>query len=117
MPPVRLATTGTLGATASKTTRGVRGGLTDLRKIAAIADTWGLQIAPHCFHELMVHLMASIPNANYLEYMDWNDDLWVEPAIPVDGMVRPSETPGHGVRFRPDVLSDSRVGGFEAGSG
>ena len=95
----------------------MRGGLTDLRKTAAIADTWGLQIAPHCFHELMVHLMASIPNANYLEYMDWNDDLWVEPAIPVDGMVRPSETPGHGVRFRPDVLSDSRVGGFETGSG
>ena len=91
----------------------MRGGLTDLRKTAAIADTWGLQIAPHCFHELMVHLMASIPNANYLEYMDWNDDLWVEPAIPVDGMIRPSETPGHGVRFRPDVLSDSRVGGFE----
>ena len=36
----------------------MRGGLTELRKIAAVADTWGIQIAPHLFHELTVHLMA-----------------------------------------------------------
>ncbi|MEQ1613328.1 MAG: mandelate racemase/muconate lactonizing enzyme family protein, partial [Hyphomicrobiaceae bacterium] len=53
----------------------MRGGLTELRKIAAVADTWGISIAPHCFHELMVQINASIPNASYLEYMDWNDDL------------------------------------------
>jgi L-alanine-DL-glutamate epimerase-like enolase superfamily enzyme len=57
--------------------------------------------------------MASIPNANYLEYMDWNDDLWVTPAIPVAGILQPSEAPGHGVAFRPEVLRDFRVGGFE----
>ena len=27
----------------------VRGGLTDLRKTAAIADTWGMTIAPHLY--------------------------------------------------------------------
>ena len=27
----------------------MRGGLTDLRKIATIADTWGMTIAPHLF--------------------------------------------------------------------
>ena len=32
-----------------------RGGFTELRKIAAVADTYGLQIAPHVFHELTVH--------------------------------------------------------------
>ena len=91
----------------------MRGGFTELRKIAAVADTWGLTIAPHCFHELMVHLTASIPNANYLEYMIWNDDLWIEPAIPVNGMLKPLEHPGHGLRFKPEVLRDHRVGGFE----
>ena len=30
----------------------MRGGFTELRKIAANADTWGIQIAPHLFHEL-----------------------------------------------------------------
>ncbi len=91
----------------------MRGGLTELRKIAAVAETWGIAIAPHLFHELTVHLMASIPNANYLEYMDWNDDLWIEPAIPVDGFLAPPEAPGHGLRFKPEILRDCRVGGFE----
>jgi L-alanine-DL-glutamate epimerase-like enolase superfamily enzyme len=91
----------------------MRGGLTELRKIAAVADTWGIQIAPHLFHELTVHLMASIPNANYLEYMDWNDDVWVNPAIPVKGLLKPPETPGHGVAFKPDLLKSARVGGGE----
>jgi L-alanine-DL-glutamate epimerase-like enolase superfamily enzyme len=91
----------------------MRGGLTELRKIAAVAETWGIQIAPHLFHELTVHLMASIPNANYLEYMDWNDDIWVNPAIPVKGMLKPPETPGHGVAFKPEILKSARVGGDE----
>lgn len=92
----------------------MRGGLTEMRKIAAVADTWGLQIAPHCFHELCVHVNASIPNANYLEYMDWNDDIWVAPVLPVNGMMTPPETPGHGLAFKPEVLRSHRVGGFEA---
>ncbi len=91
----------------------MRGGLTELRKIAAIADTWGIQIAPHLFHELLVHVLCSIPNANYAEYMDWNDDLWVTPAIPVNGTLRPREEPGHGLRFKPEILKDCRTGGFE----
>jgi L-alanine-DL-glutamate epimerase-like enolase superfamily enzyme len=40
----------------------MRGGMTDLRKIATLADTWGITIAPHLFPELNVHLLASIPN-------------------------------------------------------
>jgi L-alanine-DL-glutamate epimerase-like enolase superfamily enzyme len=91
----------------------MRGGLTEMRKIAAVADTWGLQIAPHCFHELCVHVTASTPNANYLEYMDWNDDIWVSPAIPKDGIVTPSDAPGNGLAFKPELLKDERVGRFE----
>lgn len=91
----------------------MRGGLTEMRKIAAVADTWGLQIAPHCFHELCVHVTASIPNANYLEYMDWNDDIWIAPVIPTNGVVTPSEAPGHGLALRPEILRDARVGGNE----
>lgn len=92
----------------------MRGGLTEMRKVAAVADTWGLQVAPHCFHELCVHVSASIPNASYLEYMDWNDDIWVAPVVPVKGMVTPSETPGHGLAFKPELLKSCRVGGSES---
>lgn len=90
-----------------------RGGFTELRKIAAVADTWGLQIAPHLFHELMIHLLASIPNANYLEYMDWNDDIYVDARIPVDGKIKVPEEPGHGVAFKPEIVKDCRIGGQE----
>jgi L-alanine-DL-glutamate epimerase-like enolase superfamily enzyme len=92
----------------------MRGGLTELRKIAAVAETWGIEIAPHLFHELTVHVMASIPNANYLEYMDWNDDLWIEPAIPTGGTLRPPERPGHGLAFKEAALASHRIGGFES---
>ena len=57
----------------------MRGGYTDLRKISVLADTWGLQMAPHLFPELNVQLLASIPNGAWIEDMGLSEDLWVEP--------------------------------------
>jgi L-alanine-DL-glutamate epimerase-like enolase superfamily enzyme len=90
-----------------------RGGLTELRKIAAVAETFGIAIAPHLFHELTVHLLASIPNASYLEYMDWNDDIYVDARVPVNGFVMAPEEPGHSVAFKSEILTDCRIGGRE----
>jgi L-alanine-DL-glutamate epimerase-like enolase superfamily enzyme len=87
----------------------MRGGLTELRKIAALADTWGMSIAPHLFPELMVQVMASIPNGIWLEQMGWLDDLWVEPLAVVAGMARVPERPGHGLAFKPEILRDCRI--------
>jgi L-alanine-DL-glutamate epimerase-like enolase superfamily enzyme len=90
----------------------MRGGYTELRKIAAAAEPWGIKVAPHLFHEHMIHLLASIPNASWLEYMTWNDDLWIEPILPnKNGTMTPPERPGHGLAFRPEVLKDHRIGG------
>ncbi len=89
----------------------MRGGLTELRKIATVADTWGVRIAPHLYHELMTHLNASIPNAEVLEYMGFMDDLWVEPVHPVNGMVRPPSAPGHGLAIKPELIKDHQVKG------
>jgi L-alanine-DL-glutamate epimerase-like enolase superfamily enzyme len=90
----------------------MRGGYSELRKIASMAEPYGIRLAPHLFHEQMVHVLASIPNASYLEYMDWNDDLWIEPVLPAqDGTMSPPERPGHGLAFRPEVLKDHRIGG------
>ena len=69
----------------------MRGGLTDLRKIAAIADTWGMTMAPHLFPELNVQLLASIPNGLWIEDMGLSDDLWVEPVPVVNGMITAPE--------------------------
>ncbi len=87
----------------------MRGGLTELRKIAALADTWGMTLAPHLFPELNVHLLASIPNGLWIEYMGLLDDLWVDP-VPVEGgFISAPERPGHGLAFKPEVLTDFRI--------
>ena len=84
----------------------MRGGYTELRLIADHANRAGLKIAPHMFPELSVHLNAAIPNPSWLEYMGWYDHLWVEPNLPVNGMMAPSERPGHGMDFKPELFSD-----------
>lgn len=87
----------------------MRGGFTELRRIAALADTWGLHIAPHLFPELMVQLLAAIPNPHWIEYVDWMEDAWVEPVLPVGGRYTPPERPGHGLAFRAEFLRDHRL--------
>ena len=87
----------------------MRGGFTDLRKTATLADTWGMSLAPHLFPELNVQLLASIPNGAWIEEMGLSQDLWVDPVPVVDGMITAPERPGHGLAFRPEVLRDFRV--------
>ena len=87
----------------------MRGGFTDLRKTAVLADTWGMTIAPHLFPELNVQLLASIPNGLWIEDMGLSNDLFVEPVPVVDGMITAPERPGHGLAFKPEILRDCRV--------
>jgi L-alanine-DL-glutamate epimerase-like enolase superfamily enzyme len=87
----------------------MRGGLTDLRKTAAIADTWGMNIAPHLFPELNVQLLASIPNGLWIENMGLLDDVWIEPVPVKDGMITAPERPGHGMAFKPEILKEFRI--------
>jgi D-arabinonate dehydratase len=84
----------------------MRGGYTELRRIAEAANGVGITIAPHMFPELSTHLVASIPNPSWLEYMGWYDHLWVEPVLPKDGMITPPDRPGHGMDFRPELFRD-----------
>jgi L-alanine-DL-glutamate epimerase-like enolase superfamily enzyme len=87
----------------------MRGGFTDLRKTAALADTFGLTIAPHLFPELNVQLLASIPNGLWIEDMGLSNDLFVDPVPVVNGTITVPERPGHGLAFKPEILRDCRV--------
>jgi D-arabinonate dehydratase len=87
----------------------MRGGFTELRRIARLSEPAGIRIAPHLFHELMIHLNASIPNASWLEYMGWADDLFIDPVPPRGGFVTPPERPGHGLEFNPGLVRRYRV--------
>jgi L-alanine-DL-glutamate epimerase-like enolase superfamily enzyme len=51
-----------------QTDAAVCGGITEWRRIASMADAYGITICPHWFHDLHVHLVAAAPNARYVEY-------------------------------------------------
>lgn len=46
----------------------VCGGITEWRRIAQTAASYGVTMCPHWFHDLHVHLVASAPNARYVEF-------------------------------------------------
>ncbi len=87
----------------------IRGGFTDLRKAAALADSKGITIAPHLFPELSTQLLASIPNGIWIEDMGLSADLWIEPVPVVNGTITAPERPGHGLAFKPEILRDCAV--------
>ncbi len=87
----------------------MRGGLTELRKIATLADTWGMTLAPHLFPELNVQVMASIPNGSWIEHMGLLDDLFVEMPRMTNGVITAPERPGHGLAFKDAMLRDCRI--------
>ena len=46
----------------------VCGGISEWRRIAQTAASYGVTICPHWFHDLHVHLVAATPNARYVEF-------------------------------------------------
>ena len=52
---------------------GVCGGITEWRKIAAMAASNNIPVAPHWLAEVHVHMVGSTPNATWVEYFtDFN---------------------------------------------
>lgn len=53
----------------------VCGGITEIRRIAALADAYGITICPHWFHDLHAPVVGSIPNGQFVEYFPGDDVL------------------------------------------
>lgn len=51
-----------------QTDAAVCGGITEFLRIAATADSYGVSLSPHWFHDLHIHLVAATPNAQYVEF-------------------------------------------------
>jgi galactonate dehydratase len=91
------------------------GGLTEGRKIAAMAETYHRPFAPHdCIGPVGfiagVHAAFSQPNTLIMEsvrafYRGWYNELVTVLPIIKDGYVYPMEGPGLGVDLRPEVFA------------
>jgi len=81
------------------------GGITPVVRILAMADQAGLPTSSHYADELSAHLLCASRRPIYLEKHAFALDPYLEePQHVVDGQVRPTEAPGHGMRFRRDML-------------
>jgi L-alanine-DL-glutamate epimerase-like enolase superfamily enzyme len=89
------------------------GGLSEARKIAAMAETYHLPVAPHdctgpVVYTASVHLSMNATNAMVQEsvrafYTGWYRELVTELPRIEDGHVYPMTGPGLGTRLLPDV--------------
>ena len=89
------------------------GGLTEARKIAAMADAWQLPVAPHdCTGPVVwaasTHLSLHAPNALIQEsvrafYTGWYKELVTELPVVSQGMISLNDKPGLGLELLPDL--------------
>ena len=99
------------------------GGIQECRKIAALAQSYGVEVAFHSWASSVVlapnyHLAFTVPNTSILEYPTWGyplrDDLFVEPLRIEDGYLYPPAAPGLGVELTDEVRRKYR---FQEGAG
>ncbi|NWK79403.1 mandelate racemase/muconate lactonizing enzyme family protein [Aquitalea sp. LB_tupeE] len=62
------------GAAILQTDAAVCGGITEWKRIAAMAAAYGVQMCPHWFHDVHAALVAATPNARYVEFF-WDDQV------------------------------------------
>ena len=89
------------------------GGVSEAKKIAAMAEAWHLPIAPHdCTGPVVLaastHLALNAPNALVQEsvrafYRTWYLDLVTGLPEVSDGQISVGRQPGHGVELHPDL--------------
>ncbi|HEX2827652.1 MAG TPA: mandelate racemase/muconate lactonizing enzyme family protein [Burkholderiales bacterium] len=87
----------------------VCGGVTEWRRIAATAASYGVTVSPHAWHDVHVQLVASAPNARYVEFMP--DDHIVNfrrlidrQLVAENGDLLLPQTPGLGWNFDPAAV-------------
>jgi L-alanine-DL-glutamate epimerase-like enolase superfamily enzyme len=86
------------------------GGITASLAALAMADEAGLKTSSHYTDELSAHLLCASEQPVYLEKHAFALDRYLEePQVVEDGHVRPTETPGTGLRFSAQALEPYRV--------
>jgi L-alanine-DL-glutamate epimerase-like enolase superfamily enzyme len=104
------------GAEILQTDALVCGGVTEWKRIAAMAAGYSVTMCPHWFHDLHVHLVAATPNARYVEYFPDDQVLNFRRLIDTqlkhkDGNLLLPQTPGLGFAFDEKAVRRYSLGG------
>jgi D-arabinonate dehydratase len=93
----------------------IAGGVTEWRRVAAMADLFHVQMAHHEEPQMAVHLLAAVPNALYVEIFPSyeRDPMWVD--LPVEqprirnGYMEVPQGHGTGIVLNQDVIDKYRI--------
>jgi mandelate racemase len=80
------------------------GGVTGWLVAARAAADLGMDVSPHLFPEVQLHLLGGVAAPGPLEYVPWNAGLFAEPPEPAGGVLTASDRPGLGLEFHPAVF-------------
>ncbi|WP_336022780.1 mandelate racemase/muconate lactonizing enzyme family protein [Halobellus salinisoli] len=95
------------------------GGITEGKKIAALAEAEHVSIAPHnpqspLMTAVYAHIDSTLPNFMIQEVfedysVDWRHDLFDTPVVIEDGFLQIPNGPGIGVDLNPDVVAEHEL--------
>ncbi|GAA1507403.1 mandelate racemase/muconate lactonizing enzyme family protein [Nocardioides humi] len=85
------------------------GGVTEWRRISAIAETGSAVLSPHFLPELNVHLALAVPNCPLVEHFPLIDDVLADTIAIREGRALPPDRPGHGILFDDEALRRFRI--------
>jgi L-alanine-DL-glutamate epimerase-like enolase superfamily enzyme len=95
------------------------GGFTEWMKIAKLAESFNLPVAPHFMMELSIHALCAVPNGLILEDLRGGSltdlGILVEPIRVKHGGLAPANRPGHGIVLDVKALSQYQVTGKISG--
>ena len=81
------------------------GGVTEFRKIGALADAFELSLSSHLWHELSISVVGAARRGWACEYTELIPKGTFTREFPVvDGRIAVPDVPGHGVEFNSDAL-------------
>ena len=92
----------------------VCGGITEWRRIAATSASFGVTMCPHWFHDLHIHLVASVPNGQFVEFFPDSEVLNFREVVTHqlevrDGALVLPQRPGLGFDFDEAAVSSFAV--------
>ena len=87
------------------------GGVTGWMRLARVAEARSVPFSSHLSPDYSAHVLAATPTRHWLEFMDWGQDLLLDPLVPKAGFTTPRDTPGTGIEWNEKAIARCLVDG------
>lgn len=85
------------------------GGLTEMLRVATLADMAGRPLAPHHMMESTIHVVCGVMAGAPIEHMPWMEAAFTEKADIENGRMRPPKGNGLGLEISDETVAEYRV--------